>query len=45
MANFICSECNYRFESKFSQAGEKCPYCGKNKIIEEPSAEELLTGD
>jgi DNA-directed RNA polymerase subunit RPC12/RpoP len=42
MTNFICADCNYRFESKFVQPGKKCPYCGKDRVIKEPNAEELL---
>ncbi|MFH1326524.1 MAG: hypothetical protein ABIH59_00155 [archaeon] len=42
MTKFICAECNYRFESELSQARKKCPYCGKEKVIQEPLAEELL---
>jgi len=42
MAVYICKECNYRLESNLPKKGKKCPYCGKGKITEEPSAEELL---
>ena len=42
MAKFICRDCGYRFESKLEQDRKKCPYCGKMRIIKEPSAEDLL---
>ena len=45
MTSFICLECNYRFESKSFQAGKKCPYCGKERVIREPDADELLEED
>ena len=39
---FICNKCNYRFESKENRAGKQCPYCGKNEVIREPNAQELI---
>jgi len=42
MARFVCKDCNYRFESESNQTGKKCPYCRKERLIKEPSAEELL---
>ena len=40
--NFICEECGYKFISEYSQKGKKCPYCGRNRVIEDPSANELV---
>tara|TARA_Y100000310_G_C20251303_1_gene609219 strand:+ start:263 stop:394 length:132 start_codon:yes stop_codon:yes gene_type:complete len=37
MANIICSDCGYRFET-----GKRCPYCASESIEEEKSAEELV---
>jgi len=42
MEKFVCLNCNYRFSSEFEQKENKCPYCGENKLIAEPSAEDLL---
>jgi len=39
MGRYICTNCNYRFESsKISD----CPYCGLKKVEKEKNAEELL---
>jgi len=45
MTKFICKECNYRFEAVLDQKRGKCPYCGKETIVKEPTAEELLNED
>lgn len=42
MVRYVCKECDYRFEAKSNQKKKKCPYCGKERIIEEPGAEELV---
>ena len=42
MVAYICEECNYRFEAKSDQKRKKCPYCGKERIVREPVAEELI---
>jgi DNA-directed RNA polymerase subunit RPC12/RpoP len=42
MAKFNCKECGYRYEADSDQKGKKCPYCGKQTIIKEPPAEELV---
>jgi len=39
MAKFICSKCNYRFES---EKAKDCPYCGEKSIEKEKSASELI---
>jgi len=39
MGRYVCTNCNYRFES--SKLSE-CPYCGVNKVEKEKTAEELL---
>jgi len=40
--NFVCKNCNYRFESKLDQKGKSCPYCGNRSVIAEPTADDLL---
>lgn len=42
MTALRCKNCNYRFESQIERKGRKCPYCGKDSVIEEPSVDELL---
>jgi len=42
MAKFVCTRCNYHFESAVEQTGKRCPYCGEKSLIREPDAEELL---
>ncbi len=39
MAKWVCTSCNFRFESGNAK---ECPYCGRRNIEKEPSAEELL---
>jgi len=39
MVKYICTNCNYRFESEDAY---DCPYCGREKIENEKSAGELL---
>lgn len=39
MAKFICNECGYRFDATKIK---ECPYCGKEEIEKEKSAEELI---
>ena len=36
----ICEKCNYQFESKILP--ERCPYCGREGVEEEPDAQELI---
>lgn len=35
MIKYICSECKYKFSRKESQHVEKCPYCGKNNVLQD----------
>jgi rRNA maturation endonuclease Nob1 len=35
----VCRNCNYRFET---ERETECPYCGKETLEKEKSAEELL---
>ena len=39
MVKFLCKNCSYRFESK---SASDCPYCGKESVEKEKSAEEIL---
>jgi predicted RNA-binding Zn-ribbon protein involved in translation (DUF1610 family) len=39
MVKFLCKDCNYRFDS---ESAFDCPYCGKESIEKEKTAEELL---
>lgn len=39
MTKWVCTGCNFRFESGFAK---ECPYCSRKNIEKEPSAEELL---
>ncbi|MFH1608146.1 MAG: hypothetical protein ABIA78_03355 [archaeon] len=41
MKKLVCKECNYRLRSESGQI-KKCPYCGKDTLIDEPNAEDLL---
>ena len=38
--SYICSNCGYRVENA---RGEKCPYCDKNSLEKEKTAEELVS--
>lgn len=40
MANFICIDCGYRFQSEALK--KRCPYCASEKIEKEKSAKELV---
>ena len=40
MGRYFCKECRYRFESDTKK--ERCPYCGKNSLSEEQTAEEIV---
>jgi DNA-directed RNA polymerase subunit RPC12/RpoP len=42
MTAFVCRNCNYRFESEKNHEGKRCPYCNREGIIKEPSAEDLI---
>ncbi|MFH1787601.1 MAG: hypothetical protein ABH811_02320 [archaeon] len=42
MEKFLCNYCGYRFKSESNQVLKKCPYCEKNDIIKEPSAQDLV---
>ncbi len=42
MKKFVCKNCNYRFESKVEKSIKMCPYCGKERAMEELNAEQLL---
>ena len=35
MIKYICTSCKYKFSRKESQHVEKCPYCGKNSIVQD----------
>jgi len=37
----VCKNCGYRFEA---EKMKKCPYCNKEDLEEEQSAEELVEG-
>ena len=39
MVKWVCSGCNFRLESENPR---ECPYCGRDSLKKEPSAEELL---
>jgi len=39
MARYICRHCNFRFNA---ERPSDCPYCGRNTLEKEKSAEELL---
>ncbi len=40
MVKFVCRVCNYVFESK--TIPKKCPYCGKEGVVKDPDAQELI---
>ena len=40
MTKWVCTSCNFRFESGNAK---ECPYCGRRNVEKEPSAEELLS--
>ncbi|MEK6925695.1 MAG: hypothetical protein AABW50_00290 [Nanoarchaeota archaeon] len=40
MTKLWCKNCNYRFETQSEK--KRCPYCGKESVMREPGAEELL---
>lgn len=44
MIKYICTNCKYTFSRKESQNVEKCPYCGKHKIVRDDrlDAEKLI---
>jgi len=39
MTKWVCTSCNFRFESGDAK---ECPYCGRRNVEKEPSAQELL---
>ncbi len=39
MVKWVCTGCNFRFEA---ENPSECPYCGRDTLEKEPSAEELL---
>ncbi|MFA5173799.1 MAG: hypothetical protein WC438_01310 [Candidatus Pacearchaeota archaeon] len=39
MVKWACTRCNYRFESVNPK---DCPYCGRDSIEKEKTAEELI---
>ena len=39
MINFICKNCNFKFKAKRASS---CPYCDKQDVEREKSAEDLL---
>ncbi len=43
MTNYICSNCNYKFNSNKTVAPKSCPYCGAiGKVGAEATASDLL---
>jgi len=38
MGNYICKHCNFRVNKKYRE----CPWCGRDTLIPEPSASEIL---
>ncbi|MGD9276231.1 MAG: rubredoxin [Candidatus Pacearchaeota archaeon] len=44
MVKFVCEECHYKFEGKIENVPRKCPYCGKEGIVKEPNAQDLIDG-
>lgn len=40
MAKFVCTKCNYRFDS--GKIEKVCPYCNDQTLEKEKSASELL---
>lgn len=40
MTQFICKECGYKLEAESRL--KKCPYCDKDSLKKEESAEELI---
>ena len=42
MTKFICKNCNYRFETKLEYKPKRCPYCNKDSVDEDQTAEKLL---
>ncbi len=48
MVEYVCNNCNYRFEPKEQKQGQEkkmCPYCGEPKLIREAGAQALLDLD
>lgn len=41
MNNFICLNCKYRFKAK--EQSKTCPYCNKDSIELEKSAEDIVS--
>jgi Zn finger protein HypA/HybF involved in hydrogenase expression len=41
MENFVCLNCKYRFKAKAMP--KTCPYCNKNSIDIEKSAEDIVS--
>ncbi len=41
MESFICLNCKYKFKSK--QLSKTCPYCNKNAVELEKSAEDIVS--
>ena len=39
MTKWVCTGCNYRFDSENKV---ECPYCGRDNTEKEPCASELL---
>jgi len=43
MANYLCTNCNYKFNSNKPAAPRSCPYCGAVGTVQgEASASDLL---
>jgi rubrerythrin len=41
MENFVCLNCKYRFKAK--EKPKTCPYCNKNAVDLEKSAEDIVS--
>ena len=42
MGKLVCKECGYRFDRDLGSQPRKCPYCDRESVEEEKSAEELV---
>ncbi len=40
MTTYICNKCNFSIKRDHNPG--KCPYCGKGKLSEKPSAQDML---
>ncbi len=42
MVKFVCKNCNYKFDSEVERRDKPCPYCGKEMVMKDLNADELL---